>query len=221
MTDQTYDPQAQPKGSNWWKWCLGCGCAALLIGGIATAVAISMGAALVSQMVPVTDPVQVQQRLSAIVPSQPPPGYEGVMAMSIPGVFQMAMIAPQGFKQQQQGNQPPQLLLMVCTLPPGAHMEEMKRKMKDALQQAPGGQTGELMVEAEDGEQTVQTVTVRGQSMKLEQTVGRSQDGRRVKQVVMLLPRDADSEEMVLIMGMGDADNFDQAALDAYLQSIR
>lgn len=228
MTDQTYDPQAAPRqGSSAWKWCLGIGCALFLLAGIGVGVAVMIGAAAIKSMTPVTDPVQVQQRLTGIIPSQPPPGYEGVFAFSLPGgLFQMAMIAPQGTKQGQNNANAP-LMIMVCTIPAGSGPDQMKAKIREAMQKnmdqngAAGVEGDGLLVEAEDGETVSQTISVRGEEVAIEQTVGKTKDGQSVKQILVLVPRSKDSEQMVMIMGVGKADTFDQAAFDAYLQSIR
>lgn len=230
MTDHTYDPQAAPqKGSSAWKWCLGIGCALFLLAGIGVGVATVFLGAMWNSIQPVTDPVQVQQRLTGIIASQPPPGYEGVFAFSFPGVFQMAMIGPQGTKQGQNNANAP-LMIMVCTIPPGSGPEQMKDKIREAMQKsaaqngaggAGGDATQELMVESEDGTTMSRTISVRGEQVSIEQTVGRTKDGQSVKQVLVLVPRSKDSEQMVMIMGVGKADTFDQAAFDAYLESIR
>lgn len=224
------DPKAAPaQGGGWLKWVLACGCALVLLGvlgavlvGIVAARAVSSVLPDLQKIVPATEPAEVASRLQDILPAQVPPGYEGVFSMAIPGGFEFAVVAPAGLRQgQQTGSQPPALLMMVCTIPPGEQAEQLKKKMARALAEKGQQQdSAALEVETPDGKVT-QKVTVRGDTVTLEQAVGKTKDGHSVKQVMALVPRKKGSQELVMIMGLGDADNFDQAALDAFLGSVR
>lgn len=200
-------------GSGFLKFCLICGCLLLLLlAGIGGFVAYQA-----SQMLTM-DPVKVVAKVeSDLLPgSKVPPGYEGMMGMKIPGVFEMAIVVPQGMRQQTGQNNLP-LMMMISTIPPGQSADQMKQQMQQAMQQQGGGGNTNIQVESE---QQV-TVKVRGQDVAVTELVGADQNGVKMKQLVMIVPRAAGSTDQVFMMFMGKADVFDQAAVDAFIQSIR
>jgi hypothetical protein len=216
MTDQQGYEEEQGKGggSGFLKFCLICGCLLfLLLAGV-----IGFGAYQASQMLTM-DPVKVVAKVEGdILPgSKVPPGYEGMMGMKIPGVMEMAIVVPQGMRQQTNQNNLP-LMMMISTIPPGQNAEQMKLQMQQAMaQQGGGGANTQIQVEA----QQQVTVKVRGQDVVVNEMVGADQNGVKMKQLVMMVPRSTTSSDLVFIMFMGKADVFDQAAVDAFLASIR
>lgn len=207
-------PPEKTGGSGFLKFCLICGCLLLLLMG---AVGGFM-AYQVSQMFTV-DPVKVTAKVEAdILPgSKVPQGYTGMMAMKMPGLMEFAIVVPQGMQQQANQNNLP-LMIMICTLPPGANPDQMKMQMQQAMQQqGQGGASTQIQVEAEKEH----TITVRGQEVPLQELVGVADNGVKMKQVIAVVPQAPGSTEQVLLMFMGKEDVFDQAAVDAFLRSIQ
>lgn len=213
---QGYEEEQEGKsgGSGFLKFCLICGCLLFLV----IAAVGGFLAYQASQMFTM-DPVKVVAKVEGdILPgSKVPPGYEGMMGMKIPGVFEMAIVIPQGMRQQTQQNNLP-LMIMICTIPPGQSPDQMKLQMQQAMNQQGGGNANtQIKVEAEQQ----LTVKVRGQDVTVNELVGADQNGVKMKQQVMIVPRSATSTDQVLLMFMGKADVFDQAAVDAFINSIR
>lgn len=208
-------PPEKSGGGGFLKFCLICGCLLLLLAGAG----FGFMAYQVSQMLTM-DPVKVVAKVETeILPgSKMPPGYAGMMAMKIPGMMEFAIAVPQGMQQQaNQGNLP--LMIMICTLPPGANPDQMKQQMLQQMQQQQGqsaGGGGQLQVEAEKQ----RTIKVRGQEVPLQELVGVADNGVKMKQVLAVVPQAPGSNEQVLLMFMGKEDIFDQAAVDAFLKSI-
>ena len=119
-------------------------------------------------------------------------------------------------QQANQNNLP--LMIMVSTIPPGQNAEQMKMQMQQAMQQQGGG-GGNTNIKVESEQQV--TVKVRGQDVAVTELVGADQNGVKMKQVVMIVPRSTTSTDQVFIMFMGKADVFDQTAVDAFVKSIR
>lgn len=213
---QGYEEEQEGKsgGSGFLKFCLICGCLLFLV----IAAVGGFLAYQASQMFTM-DPVKVVAKVEGdILPgSKVPPGYEGMMGMKFPGVFEMAIVIPQGMRQQTQQNNLP-LMIMICTIPPGQSPDQMKLQMQQAMNQQGGGNAStQIKVEAEQQ----LTVKVRGQDVTVNELVGADQNGVKMKQQVMIVPRSATSTDQVLLMFMGKADVFDQAAVDAFINSIR
>lgn len=212
---QGYEEEpAKSGGSGFLKFCLICGCLLFLI----LAAVGGFIAYQASQMLTM-DPIKVVAKVeSDLLPgSKVPPGYEGMMGMKIPGVWEMAIIVPQGMRQQTNQNNLP-LMIMVSTIPPGQNADQMKMQMQQAMQQQGGG-GGNTNIKVESEQQV--TVKVRGQDVAVTELVGADQNGVKMKQVVMIVPRSTTSTDQVFIMFMGKADVFDQAAVDAFVNSIR
>lgn len=214
---QGYEEEQQGKsgGSGFLKFCLICGCLLFLI----LAAVGGFLAYQASQMFTM-DPVKVVAKVEGdILPgSKVPPGYEGMMGMKVPGVMEMAIVIPQGMRQQTQQNNLP-LMIMICTIPPGQSPEQMQLQMQQAMKQQGGGGGGNTQLQVEAQQQL--TVKVRGQDVTVNEQVGADQNGVKMKQLVMIVPRSANSTDQVLLMFMGKADVFDQAAVDAFINSIR
>ena len=219
MGDYTdFDEQPAEKGGGggggFLKFCLICGCLLLLLGGGAAA----FMAYQVSQMFTM-DPVKVAAKVEAdILPgSKVPAGYTGMMAMKLPGVMEFAIVVPEGMQQQANQNTLP-LMMMICTLPPGADPDQMKQQMQQAMQKQGqgGGANTQLQVEAEEQ----RSIVVHGQEVPFQEIVGAADNGVKMKQVMAVVPRAPGSSEEGLLMFMGKEDIFDQAAVDAFLKSI-
>ncbi len=196
------------------KFCLACGCLVIALGLFGVFMAYRAARQMFSM-----DPPTVEARLQSIVPATVPPGYSGMMAMKIPFTpIEMAIVAPEGFAQNQGGQQPP-LMVIVMKIPEGADARQMRQQLQQAAAQQGGGGAGppgEIQVEAE--EQT--TVKIRGEDVAVVTQIGR-QNGVPTKQVIVSLPPAPGSNEAVIIMGMGEESKFDQAAWDAFLNSVR
>lgn len=207
-------PPERSGGSGFLKFCLVCGCLlALLVVAVGGFMAYQL-----SQML-TTDPAKVAAKVeSEILPgSKVPPGYSGMMAMKLPGVMEFAIVVPQGMQQQANQNNLP-LMMMICTLPPGADPDQMKHQMQQAMaQQGQAAANTQLQVEAEQQH----TIQVRGQEVPIQELVGVADNGVKVKQVIAIVPRAPGSNEQILLMFMGKEDIFDQAAVDAFLKSLQ
>lgn len=213
-TDFDERPPEKTGGGGFLKFCLICGCLLLLLLGAGG----GFMAYQVSQMFTV-DPVKVTAKVeSDILPgSKVPQGYSGMMAMKMPGVMEFAIVVPQGMQQQTNQNNLP-LMMMICTLPPGANPDQMKQQMQQAMQQqGQGGTSTQIQVEAEQQH----TIKVHGQEVPVQELVGVADNGVKMKQVIAVVPQSPTSSEQVLLMFMGKEDIFDQAAVDAFLQSIQ
>lgn len=211
-TDFDAQPGGKPAGGGGFlKFCLICGCILLAL----MAAGGGFIAYQASQLLTV-DPAKVVTKVeSDILPgSDVPANYQGLMAMKIPGMMEFAVIVPQGMQQQANQNQVG-LMMWVCSMPAGANQAQMQQQMQASMQGQGGGNT-KIQVEAENQK----VVKVRGQDTAFTETIGTS-DGVPVKQLIGVIPRSAGSGDQVLIMFMGKADIFDQAAVDAFLSSIK
>lgn len=198
--------EAKAGGSGFLKFCLVCGCLVALLG-VGAAVA---GVALFRNMF-FMDPVKVEQNLKEILPSEVPEGYQGLFGMSMAGV-KMSVVGPAGSLGQP--NQ--KLMIVVFQLPPGQDPELAKQQIQQQLQQQGRGAALQ-QVESEDQ----LTLTVRGEEVTAQQAVGVGNDGNKMRQVVLVLPRAKDDPTQVLLMFLGNAEAFDEEAMKAFLASIR
>lgn len=217
MGDYTeFDEQQADKGgsgSGFLKFCLICGCLLLLLMGAGVGV---MYWQLKDMFV--MDPVRVTAKVeSELLPgAKVPDGYAGMFAMRFPGgLMEFALIVPEGMQQQaNQGTLP--LMIMACTIPPGQSPEQVTGEMQRAMQQQTGRGGAGLKVEAEEE----RTITARGQEVALQERVG-VENGVKVKQVLVVVPQKPGSTQQVLLMFMGKEDIFDEAAMNAFLESLR
>lgn len=221
------EEQTPPPKRSGLTYCLLIGCGLLLLGGVVAAVAMVLlvrkGAEIAAEYVPTADPVQVQSRLDAILPSKIPAGYEGV-AMRIPGGWEVVMVAPSNLQAQAKKDPAERelpLVMVVCKVPPGEPAAKVKQDIERILAQR-RAQEGPGVVELETPDGTVkQEIVVRGDAVGLEQTARVARDGRRIKQVFLAIPRAKGSDEVAFLMAVGEEAAFDQAAFQAYLDSIR
>ncbi|MCO5171872.1 MAG: hypothetical protein M9894_36695 [Planctomycetes bacterium] len=209
------EQQADRAGSSGFlKFCLICGCLLLLLMGAGAGV---MYWQLKDMFV--MDPVRVTAKVEAeILPgAKVPDGYSGMFAMRFPGgLMEFALIAPEGMQQQANQNTLP-LMIMACTIPPGSSADEVKGQMQQAMQQQTGRAGGNMKVEAEEQ----RTITARGVEVTLQEHVGVADNGVKMKQLLVIVPQKPGSSQQVLLMFMGKEDIFDQAAVDAFLESLR
>jgi hypothetical protein len=214
MGDQeAYEQEAGKKagGGSGLKWCLICGCLLLLVVFAVVGVfAYKVGNLMTKDPVAVAAKVQNEILPGAVIP----PGYEGAFAMKVPFAdVEFAVIGPQGMSQQTQAQQSaPPLLIMLCAIPPGGDADQLKRTM----QQQTGAPSGQVEAEQE------RTITVRGQQVVVKEAVSVDQrQNVRMKQLLALVPRAVGSNDIVMIIMMGREDQFDQAAADAFFNSLR
>ena len=210
-TDFDARPEARPAGGGGFlKFCLICGCILLAI----AAAGGGFVAYQFSQMLTIDPPKVVSKVEGEILPgSTVPSGYVGLMAMKIPFTpMQFAVITKDGM--QQAGNNTP-LTIMVCSMPAGANQQQMQQQMQQSMQQQGQG-GGQMQVEAENQK----VLKVRGQDVTFTEQVGVNQ-GVKVRQMMAVVPKSAGSSDQVLLMFMGKDDVFDQAAVDAFLSSIK
>jgi hypothetical protein len=216
MGDYT-DFDAQPGsrsgggGGGFLKFCLICGCILLAL--------LAAGGGFVayqaSQLLTM-DPVKVVTKVeNDILPgSDVPSNYVGLMAMKIPGAIEFAVVVPQGMQQQANQNQVG-LVMFVCAMPAGANQKQMQQQMQASMQGQGGGNT-QIQVEAENEK----VLKIRGQDTTFTEIIGSDNNGVQMKQLIGVVPRTAGSGDQVMLMFMGKADIFDQAAVDAFLSSI-
>ncbi|RMG14139.1 MAG: hypothetical protein D6731_10715 [Planctomycetota bacterium] len=124
----------------------------------------------------------------------------------------MSVVGPAGSLGQP--NQ--KLMIVVFQLPPGQDPELAKQQIQQQLQQQGRGAALQ-QVESEDQ----LTLTVRGEEVTAQQAVGVGNDGNKMRQVVLVLPRAKDDPTQVLLMFLGNAEAFDEEAMKAFLASIR
>jgi hypothetical protein len=214
------EPRGKKKGGGGFlKFCLVCGCIVLLLAGLAGAAAVYA----VSQAVSM-DPTTVAARAQEIIPCTIPPGYQGAMAFRIPFVgVSMVMIGPPGMLQNQQGTPPGQsgMMIMLLSIPPGQNPQQLQNQMQAKMQQqGQGGPNTQLQVESTQA----RTFKIRGADVEFTEQVGVQQSGQgavRMRQLTAMIPHTPGSADQVLIMIMGPEQGFDQAALEAFLGSIR
>jgi hypothetical protein len=202
------DPEAAPQGGGGFlKYCLICGClvalAAMLLGGIAIWKLKGMF---------ILDPVAVEANLKDTIECEVPTGYAGMFGMNMAGV-QMSMIAPSGTMKGNTSQVP--LMIVAMKLPPGADSAQAKRQMQQQMNQGGMG-GGSMSVESEDQI----TISIRGNDVQAQSSVG-NQNGQKMKQVVLMIDRSSSDPTQVMLMFMGQAGAFDQAAMDSFLQSIK
>ena len=211
MTDfddfKAEQPEGQ-QGSNFVKYCLVCGCLVGLMGLIGVGAMVFMFKSMF-----ITDPVQVEANLQGTIPCEVPEGYAGAFGMNMMGM-RMSMIGPEGMMGSGQQNVP--LMIIVMQVPPGQNPQMAKAQMQAQLQQQGGMGGGNMQVEAEE----TATVTIRGQPVEVQTAIG-VQNGQKTKQVMAIIDKAPDDPTQVLLMFMGNADTFDEAAMQAFLQSIK
>lgn len=199
-------PEAASSGGGFLKYCLACGCLAALVAMLIGGVAVYK----LKQMV-ITSPAAVEQNLSDTLECEVPSGYAGMFGINMAGV-KMSMIAPSG---TMMGNNSVPLMIIAMQLPAGSDSAQAKRQMQQQMNQGGMG-GGSMAVEKEDAI----TVTIRGGEVQAQSSVG-VQNGQKMKQVVLMIDKTSSDPTQVMLMFMGTESAFDQAAMDAFLQSIK
>jgi hypothetical protein len=199
-------PDGAPSGGGFLKYCLACGClaaiVAMLIGGVAVY--------KLKQMF-ITSPAAVEQNLAETLECEVPSGYAGMFGMNMAGV-KMSMIAPSG---TMMGNNQVPLMIIAMQLPPGSDSAQAKRQMQQQMSQG-GMSSGSMAVEKEDSI----TVTIRGEEVQAQSSVG-VQNGQKMRQVVVMIDKSSSDPTQVMLMFMGTDGSFDQEAMDAFVASIK
>lgn len=225
-----YQQAGQPpekKGGGFLKWCVGCCCLLVVLAGFLggyTVYAIKQSVSM--------DPVEIATRMNAFLPATVPAGYSGQFYVKIP--FQnadFAIIAPDGALQGGRQAQNLPLMIMVVNPPPGTKLDSMEDAKKQLAQSSgmAGGMTGQgggaPQVEADPNAPAVpnamRKLKVRGEDLDVMDQVSKTNQGADMRQVIVLVPKSKGSADKVIVMGMGDPNSFDQAAFDAFVQSIR
>lgn len=201
------DPEGPPaSGGGFLKYCLACGCLAglmvMILGGV--------GIYTLKQMF-ITDPAAVEKNLADTLECEVPAGYGGMFAMNMAGM-KMSMIAPSG---TMMGNNNVPLMIIAMQLPPGADSAQAKRQMQQQMNQGGMG-GGSMAVEKEDK----LTVMIRGAEVAGQSQVG-VQNGQKMRQVVFMIDKSATDPTQVMLMFMGNQSSFDDAAMNAFLKSIK
>lgn len=223
-----YQPAGQPpekKGGGLLKWCVGCCCLVIVLAGFLGGYTIHLAKQSMSM-----DPTVIGPRVAAFLPATIPPGYSGQFYFKVP--FQgteMAVIAPDGSLQGGRQAQNLPLMIMLLNLPPGTKidsMEDAKKHLNQSSGMAGGvGGGAAPQVEADPNAPAapnpIRTLKVRGEDLEVLDQVSKTNQGADMRQVFVLVPKSKGSADKVIVVGMGDPNNFDQAAFDAFVQSIR
>lgn len=223
-----YQPAGQPpekKSGGLLKWCFGCCCLVIILGGFLVGYTFHLAKQSMSM-----DPVVIGSRVAAFLPATIPTGYSGQLYFKIP--FQgteMAVIAPDGSLAGGKQAQNLPLMIMLLNLPPGTKLDDMNDAKKHLNQSS--GMAGSMgggaapQVEADPNAPAtpnpMRTLKVRGEDLQVLDQTSTTNQGTTMRQVFVLVPKSKGSADKVIVMGMGDPNTFDQAAFDAFVQSIR
>lgn len=146
-----------------------------------------------------TDPADVAQVANGIADFDLPPGYELTMAMSI-ATYDMVMITPGG------NDATSLIMLMQANGIEGVDPEQMRQ----AMQQQTGQGAGMVVVETREE-------TIRGQQVTVTISESRTQ-GITLRQLMTYFEGRGG---LAILMIQGDAANWDQDMVEAFLKSIR
>lgn len=203
------DPDQEGGGGGFLKYCLICGCLVAVM-----LVVLGGGVAMWFKSMIIMDSAKVEQNLVGTIDCTVPPGYHGLFGMNAMGV-KMSVLAPDSVTFGS-GQQPKDIPLMIIAfqMPPGASKQQAKQQMQSQMQQQQGG--GRMQVESQE---TI-NVKVRGVDVEAEKVVG-VQQGQKMIQIFTMVDKSASDPTPIFLMFTGSADTFDQAALDAFLNSIK
>jgi hypothetical protein len=165
------------------------------------------------------DPAVAAARLPSFVDATVPPGYAAVAVARVPFYAGAIVIGRPGLKAHEFDPGKERLLIVVVD-PPSDHRFQAPQDVVKQLKDVPGG-GDKLKPEAEPGDQPlpVRKVKVRGEEVEVvEQLVPGATPTRRL---LALIPRAKGDPHLLGVVGWGKADGFDQAAFDAFLESIQ
>lgn len=201
------DPD-QDGGGGFLKYCLICGCLVGLM-----LVVLGGGVTMWFKSMLILDSAKVEQNLANTIDCTVPSGYHGLFGVNAMGV-KMSVLAPDSvtFGSGQQQNV--KLMIIAFQMPPGASKQQAKQQMQMQMQQRGGA--GGMQIESQE---TI-TLKVRGQDVEAEKVVG-VQQGQKVIQVFTMVDKSQTDATPIFLMFSGEADGFDQTAMDAFLNSIK
>lgn len=197
------DKKKQPKKSNLWKYLVGCGVLVVVLGiaGIAGVVY------WISQSF-TQDPVKAKAIASSFIEFDVPEGYQMKFGGKILGI-KMAAFAKTA--KEDEG-----LFAMVMYFP--KYMAQDRKAMESQMDQQLQKQAGQKNYRVEDRDET--TLTVRGEDVKATRaTLVEEGSGAEKRQYTFLL--DAKDGGTIMVMLQGPEDDFDSAAMDAFIDSIK
>jgi hypothetical protein len=152
----------------------------------------------------VTDPAEVQQIGTKIADYEMPPGYSQEFGMSFFG-FDLVGLAS--------GDEQNGVLIFMMQFPTWANMDEaqMEQQLRQSIERETN--TGNLNFR----EVSQSTVTIRDQQVTLTTREGTNDEGVTLRQVMGLFQGKGGP---TMLMIMGNTENWDQAAIDAFIASI-
>lgn len=150
------------------------------------------------------DPAEIAQTAREIVDYDLPPGYTEQMGMNLMG-FKIVGFGPEGRTNQ---------MIMLMEFPKFTNLsqEEMEQQMQQSLQQQTGRRSMDLEVVG------TTTATIRDQTVEFTIREGTDEQGNRMRQVSGVFEG---KNGLVLLMAMGNAQTWDQQAIDDFIGSLR
>jgi hypothetical protein len=191
-----------------WLW-IGLGAAALFCL-CAVAVAVFMFYRVGKQVADntQTDPESAAKAAHEIVDSyELPAGYQERMAMDIM-FYTFVMIAPQ----DEGTTRGPIIMLAQFSAGSGVSQEQMEQQIRQSFEQQAGNRGMNMQLVE------VKKMTIRGDETDVAMYEGTDQAGDLVRQLVASFPG---KNGTAMLMIMGDAQDWDQTAIDDFIESIR
>jgi len=192
-----------------WLW-IGLGAAALFCL-CAVAVAVFLFYRVGKQVADSTkiDPEAAAKAAHEIVDSyELPAGYQEQMAMNIM-LYSFVMIAPE---KAGTGDGRPFIMLAQFETGSGVSQDQMEQQLRQSLEQQAGSRGTDLhLVE-------VKKMTIRGDETDVAIYEGTDQSGDAVRELLTTFPGKGGT---AMLMIMGDANQWDQTAIDNFIKSIR
>jgi hypothetical protein len=156
-----------------------------------------------------TDPESAAKAAHEIVDSyELPAGYQERMAMDIL-LYSFIMIGPDP---SGTGSGGPAIMLAQFSTGAGVDQQQMEQQLRQSYEQQAGSRGTDLrLVE-------VKKMTIRGSESEVAIYEGSDQSGNTVRQLITSFPGKGGTAMLMII---GDADEWDQTAIDDFLKSIR
>lgn len=149
------------------------------------------------------DPANAQHVAQQIADYTLPPGYRELMGIDL-FVYKMAVIAPQVERDGM-------VFMLLGTNVAGVDQAQMERQMQQSFQQQYGKAGSTMQVVGQEN------VTIRGQDVTLTISESVGQDSR----LRQALGTFEGKNGLVIVMVMGDADNWDDTLMRQFLSSIQ
>jgi len=183
-------------------------CLCLLLGG---GLAFQVVAPLIGEELVIDDPGEVAALSATMLDYELPPGYRNEMGFEILA-NKMLLVAPEDLAEENAGP-----IIMIVQVPKDLEIDqdEIRLQVQRSLQRGLRMGNFDLDLELVDK----QTATIRGQPVELFIYEGADREGTPVRQVVSQLFEGKSGLVMLLIMG--PEAGWDQAEVEAFLQSIR